>query len=154
MGSMQRRMVGLGGMLLSVMACASGESSTDDVGAGRRDAATVAATPPLPGFGADVPAGRIPGSGSPVAGPGSGATPGGAATLPSAPAGGAAAPGTGASGAASAPRTGVPAAATPPAGQTGAATPAAGQTGGTTLAAGEISAASGVFTTAQAERGR
>src|SRR5688572_8531814 len=98
MGSMHQRMVALGGMLLGVMACASGESSeTHSGGAAPRDPATVAASPPLPGFSASDPAGRIPGSPSAPTGTGP-------AAPPAAPAGA----GTGSPAATPAPGSGAP----------------------------------------------
>jgi mono/diheme cytochrome c family protein len=155
MVSMQRPMIVLGGVLFGVMACADGESSEREAAAsGRRDAATVASSPPLPGFSADVPAGRIYTPGATPPGPAVAAGSGGASTAASVPAGGGATP-------AGASTTGTPTGSptgTPTGSPTG--TPGAG-TGGTaspksalTLAAGEISAATGVFTTAQANRGR
>src|SRR5687768_15300174 len=78
MGSMQRRMVVLGG-LLGIVSCTTEASESSTPGAGARDPATVAASPPLPGFGADVPAGQLPGSTPLTIRPDSGAAPAAAA---------------------------------------------------------------------------
>ena len=144
MGSMQLRMVVLCGTLLGVMACAGSESPEHDaVGSGVRDPATVAASPPLPGFSASDPAGRIPGSVSPPAATGTAATPA-ASAVAGTPTGN---PGPGAATSGGSPsRT----SAVPPAAPAAGAPPSPG----VTLAAGEISAATGVFTAAQADRGR
>jgi mono/diheme cytochrome c family protein len=145
MGSMHQRTVMLGAVLLGAVACASGESSESAAASsGARDPATVASSPPLPGFSASDPAGRIPGSPGPSARTDT-ATPAASAgagtnSPASAPAAGSGAPGGSTGGTSAAP----------------SAAPAAGATRspGVTLAAGEISTATGVFTAAQATRGR
>ena len=185
MAAIHRWKVVLGGALLGAIACATGESPASDTS--RLSSATkVASSPPLAGFSADVPAGRLPGvvpatagatgsasavagpgaPGTPAAGPASG-TPGvagptsspataGNSTTGSAPAGSpsrspttAVAPGVGNASSTT------PAAGVVPsggAGRSGVAT--APGAGATALAPGEISAATGVFTAAQAIRGR
>ena len=129
MGSMQRRMIVAGGALLAATACANGESPESGT-AGAGAARNVATSPPLPGFSADVPAGVIPGTA------GAGTSNAGTASSGASPSGRAA-------------PSPSPSRATAAAGTTaGSSTP------GATLAAGDISAATGVFTAAQAERGR
>ena len=138
MGSMQRRMVVLGGLLGIVSCTADASSESGTPGAGARDPATVAASPPLPGFGADVPAGQLPGSAPLASGPDSAVAPA------------VATPGSTTPGAADSARQPVGGGGGSPAGATADSTSASALT----LAAGEISAATGVFTAAQAERGR
>lgn len=155
MGSMRRRMGLPWAVLLGIAACASGESSEGAVaGSGPRDPATVAAEPPLAGFGPDVPAGRLL-SGTPAA-DSARAT----ATAPLADTGGT--PRLPARGSAAPASAATPPVTPTPAGASGTSTAATGGTAGVgtapsksgvTLAAGEISAASGVFTAAQADRG-
>lgn len=156
MGSMRRRMSLRWGVLLGIAACASGESSEGTVaGSGPRDPATVAASPPLAGFGADVPAGRV------FSGTHAADSARATATAPLADTSGT--PRLGARGSAARASAATPPPVTPtPAGALGTNTTASGgnagagtapSKSGVTLAAGEISAASGVFTAVQADRG-
>ena len=166
---MHRWMVLPIGALLGVSACGTRETSEAPDGAGARSPAVVAASAPLPGFSADVPAGLVPGTVLPPAAPPAGGTPSGSSTTSGAapagtttaastpPGGSASTPsGTppGGSRAGSAPSGSASPAASTSSASTPAATPATTPTGAAALAPGEISAATGVFTAAQAERGR
>ena len=161
MVSMHGRMVLLAGLTLGVAACATGDSTDDGADAAARSPAVVAASPPLPGFSADVPAG-LP-LGAPVVLPPS--TPRQDTTALRDSAGRSTTAGSTvatARGTAAAPAAGGTSTASAPAGTsanagttTGSQAPrSAGPGSPLALAAGEISTATGVFTAAQAERGR
>lgn len=139
---MHQRMVVLGAVLLGVAGCSPDEPPASDTSR-LRSATTIAASPPLPGFGADVPAGRIPG-----------VIPATRGRSPESLGLGSAAD-TAKANDTTAVTGSQPVPARSGSAADSAAPPAMSKPGESAkLAEGEISAASGVFTTEQAERGR
>ncbi len=143
-GSMHQRMVMLGAVLVCATACTRDEPPASDT-ARLRSATQIAASPPLAGFTADVPAGRIPGvipatrgrSAESLGLVSAADTAKANGTTPAATSNGPA-----------------PAATSGTARDSSAPPPMSRPGEPAKLAEGEISAASGVFTTEQAERGR